>query len=52
MKIIYTEHLEFRLKIRDIPYDLPKDIFKQSQEHYYDNLTKHYIAIDQVEFES
>lgn len=51
MKIIYTSHLEFRLKMRAIPHDLPEKIFKESKEHYYDNLTKHYIAIQEVKFE-
>ncbi|MBU4251816.1 MAG: hypothetical protein KKC39_04005 [Candidatus Omnitrophica bacterium] len=50
MKIIYTSHLEFRLKVRNIHYDLPRKVFKQAKEHYYDNLTKHYIAIHQFEF--
>ena len=51
MEIIYTSHLEFRLKTRDIPYDLPRQIFEQAKEHYYDNLTKHYIAIHRAEFQ-
>lgn len=51
MNIIYTSHLEFRLKIRNIPYDLPRKIFQQAKEHYYDNLTKHYIAMYKIEFE-
>jgi len=50
-EIIYTSHLEFRLKTRNIPYDLPRSVFEQAKEHYYDNLTKHYIAIDRVRFE-
>ena len=52
MEIIYTSHLEFRLKTRNIPYDLPRQVFEQSEEHYYDNLTKHYIAIHRVKFQS
>ncbi len=51
MEIVYTSHLEFRLKIRNLPYDLPRAIFQQSKEHYYDNLTKHYVAVHKVEFE-
>jgi len=51
MRIIYTSHLEFRLKIRNIPYDLPRKVFQQTKERYYDTLTKHYIAIHEVEFE-
>lgn len=50
MELIYTSHLEFRLKTRKIPYDLPRRIFQQARERYFDNLTKHYIAIHRVEF--
>lgn len=51
MKIVYTSHLEFKLNIRDIPYHLPRKIFQEASEHYYDNLTKHYVAIHPVQFE-
>jgi hypothetical protein len=49
-KIVYTAHLEFRLKVRNIPYDLPKDIFKEAKEHYYDIITKHCVALEKIEF--
>jgi len=32
MKIIYTAHLKFRLKVRNIPSLLPKKIFKEAKE--------------------
>lgn len=51
MKIIYTAHLLFRLKIRRIPFDLPRDIFNKAKEHFYDNLTKHYVAVSLIGFE-
>jgi len=51
MKVIYTSHLEFRLKTRNIPYDLPRRVFGQAKEHYYDNLTKHSVAIHKIQFE-
>ena len=50
-EIIYTSHLEFRLETRNIPYDLPRRVFEQAREDYYDNLTKHYVAIHRVEFQ-
>lgn len=50
MKIIYTAHLKFRLKLRNIPYSLPKRLFKDAKEHYYDRLTGHYVAVHNVEF--
>lgn len=51
MKIIYTSHLEFRLKMRNIPHDLPRKIFQETKAHYYDNMTLHYIAVDKVKYE-
>jgi hypothetical protein len=50
MNIIYTAHLKFRLKARNIPSPLPKKIFKEAKEHYYDNITGHYVAVHKTEF--
>jgi hypothetical protein len=50
LEIIYTGHLKFRLKIREITYELPKKLFLQSEEHYYDKLTKHHVAIASVRY--
>lgn len=50
MKIIYTPHLRFRLKVRGISHQLPKKIFKEAKEHYYDNLSKHYLAVHKLRF--
>ena len=52
MKIIYTAHLRFRLKVRNIPSPLPKKIFKKAKEHYYDSLTGHYVAVNKIEFKN
>ena len=50
MKIIYTPHLKFRLKLRGIPSHLPKKIFKEAKEHCYDSLTRHYVAVHKLTF--
>ena len=50
MNIIYTAHLKFRLKVRNIPTPLPKRVFKEAKEHYYDNSTGHYVAIHKLNF--
>jgi len=50
MKIVYTAHLELRLRIRDIPLELPRRILKEAKDYYYDTLTKHYVAIHRLEF--
>ena len=49
-QIRYTSHLEFRLKIRKIPYLLPKEIYIKAEEHYYDRETNHLIALKQTQF--
>jgi hypothetical protein len=49
MKIKYSKHLEQRLSLRNINYDLPKKIFNQSSERYIDEETKHFIAITETE---
>ena len=50
METVYTSHLEFRLKLRKIPYDLPRKIYQIAKERYYDDLTKHYVAVYKIEF--
>jgi hypothetical protein len=50
MDIIYTSHLEFRLKERNIPYEIPRRIFDESNDCYYDRITEHYIALHKIEF--
>ena len=36
--------------MRSIPSPLPKKIFKEAKEHYYDNLTGHYVAVHKLRF--
>ncbi len=49
MQIKYSKHLEQRLSLRRIDYDLPKKIFDQSSERYIDEETKHFIATMETE---
>jgi len=44
MQIKYSEHIINRLKLRNIDYNLPKFIFEQSGERYYDLETGHMVA--------
>lgn len=50
MKIVYTAHLRFRLGLRKISSDIPREIFERAKEHYYDALTRHFVAVHAVEF--
>jgi hypothetical protein len=50
MKIIYSSHLLFRLKLRDIPKQLPKQVFLKAKERYFDNQTQKVIAIMTISY--
>lgn len=43
--ITYTPHLLFRLKLREISYDLPEQVFTNSREKYFDTETEHVLAV-------
>jgi len=45
MRIIYSWLIENRLRLRRIEYDLPKTVFEQANERYFDNETRYYIAV-------
>jgi len=47
-EIIYSSHLEFRIKIRNIPYSLPKQIYQTARERYFDSTTNKRVAIKKV----
>ena len=49
-KVYYTSHLKLRMKFRNIPQDLPRRIYQESRERYYDSETSHYIAIKEMKF--
>jgi len=51
-KIVYTPHLVFRLKFREIPYTLPKEIYQSSKEHYFDGATLRKIAVKKIKFKN
>jgi hypothetical protein len=49
MEIKYSKHLEQRLILRGIGYELPALIFNQSEERYYDQETGYMIATMEVQ---
>ena len=49
-KVVYSSHLILRLKLREIPYSLPKQIYKTSKEHYFDKVTLKKVALKEVKF--
>lgn len=44
-KVVYTNHLRLRMKLRGIPKMLPKQIWSEAKERYYDRATQHSIAV-------
>jgi len=49
MEITYTTHIKNRLLLRKIDSELPKVIYEQSQDRYFDNETGHTIAVMRAE---
>ena len=49
MQVIYSEHITSRLLLRKIEYNLPRRIFEQSKERYFDIETDYMIAVMKVE---
>ena len=48
VEVIYTDHLETRLKLRNIPKDYPKEIFLDPEQEFYDNTEDTYISIKKL----
>ena len=49
-EICYAEHLELRIKLRDLPYSLPKIIYQTVRERYFDAETQKLIALKHVKY--
>ncbi|MBI4843761.1 MAG: hypothetical protein HY809_05480 [Nitrospirae bacterium] len=45
MQIKYSKHIETRLALRKIEYDLPKEIYKNAKERFIDTETGHTMAV-------
>jgi len=44
-RIVYTDHLRFRMKLRGIPQGVPMQIWKEARERYDDRATGHSVAV-------
>ncbi|MEK6646979.1 MAG: hypothetical protein AABY84_09935 [Candidatus Firestonebacteria bacterium] len=49
-KIVYTQHLQLRIKFREIDNELPYKIYRTSTEKYFDYNTNYYIAVSNVHY--
>ena len=50
LKVVYTLHLKFRLKVRRIPYEYPKLIFNSPESKFFDFLEARHIAIKRLKY--
>ncbi len=50
MELRYTEHLKLRMELRDIPYAMPKEVYEEAEERYYDTSTSYHIAIKKLNY--
>ncbi|MBI5055913.1 MAG: hypothetical protein HZB61_04780 [Nitrospirae bacterium] len=48
MQIKYSRHIETRMALRNIEYDLPKVIYESAEERFLDTESGHTIAIKKV----
>lgn len=48
VRIIYTEHLKLRLRVRKIPFNYPKNIFKSPEQKFFDVSEGNSIAIKKL----
>lgn len=45
MQIKYSKHIETRIALRKIEYDLPKVVYEKAKERFLDTETGHTIAV-------
>ena len=51
-KIVCSPDLIFRLKLREIPYFLPRKIYQTSKEHYFDTETQKKVAVGKIRYKN
>lgn len=49
-RVVYTDHLKLRMKIRKIPKNYPKMIFEKPEQRYYDVAERNSIAIKRLRY--
>ncbi len=51
MEITYSNHLQFKIRVRRIPEDIPERICRESTQRYYNHHTLRHIAVMQVHYQ-
>ena len=49
-EIRYTSHLKVRLEFRELPHELPREIYQEADERYFDTHTLRKIAVKRVPY--
>jgi len=47
-RVVYTDHLQLRLRARRIPAEMPERIYREARDRYYDHATFRHIAVMSV----
>ena len=51
MQVKYSDHLQFKIRVREIPASLPERIYRESAQRYYNHHTLRHIAVMQVYYQ-
>jgi hypothetical protein len=49
-RVRYADHLQLRLSLRRIPKNLPRSVFRQAKEFFYDEITSNFIAVAEARY--
>jgi len=50
VRVVYTDHLKLRLRVRRIPREIPKRIYREAEERYYNHSTFRHVAVMSVTY--
>lgn len=50
MEIRYSDHLRFKLRVREIPERIPEWIYRESRQRYYNHHSLRRIAVMEVRY--
>ncbi len=48
IKVLYTDHLNLRLKVRKIPFKYPRKIYEKPEQKYFDSAENYFIAVKKL----
>jgi hypothetical protein len=51
VQVIYSDHLRFKIRVRQIPEDLPERIYRESRQRYYNHHSVRHIAVMETHYQ-